>query len=91
MITRGRVRVVLKGDDVDERGFPTRAAEGHVWAAVAGLPDGAGLVLDLGAARHVNHRMLGICREHLAAGELVIEGRDADVVGRYLDAVRGCP
>jgi predicted kinase len=82
--------VTLTRADVDAQGFPTRAAEGRVWAAVAALPEGATVVLDLGPARHVSRRLLSLCREHLGAGsELIIEGRDPDVVGAYLAAARG--
>lgn len=88
MITRGRVRVTLTRAHVDTQGFPTRAAVGHLWAAVASLPAGAAVVLDLGPARYVNHTLLAVCREHLTSCELIIEGRDPDVVRGYLAAAR---
>lgn len=88
MITRGLVRVTLTRPHVDPQGFPTRAAVRHVWTAVEGLPPGASVVLDLGPARHVDHTLLAVCREHLANCELIIEGRDPDVVRNYLAALR---
>lgn len=89
MITSAQARVRLTRRHVDSGGFLTRDAEYAVYRAVAGLPDGARVYIDLGPARHVSHRLLSICADHLGpASELILEGPRPDVVAAYLAAAR---
>ena len=75
MITTGRVHISLTRAHVDNTGFPTRAAEQLVWASLAGLPDGAAVLLDLGPAKYVSERLLRLCVDGLGpACQLTIEG-----------------
>src|SRR5829696_7150495 len=81
MITIGRVQIRLTGAHVDHDGFPTRAAELLVWSRIAGLPHAVWVIIDLGPTRHVNHRIVHLCREHLGPDQkLIIEGRPEAVV-----------
>lgn len=89
MITSAQARVQFTRRHVDQAGFVTRDGQLAVWQAVAGLPDGARVFLDLGPTRHVSQPVLNICADHLgAASELILEGPRPDVVAAWLAAAR---
>lgn len=90
MIVAARARIRLSRRHVDAAGFVTREGERAVWHAVAGLPDGARVFLDLGPVRYVSPRLLDICADSLGPdSELILEGPRPDVIAAYLAAARG--
>jgi hypothetical protein len=89
MTVRGCVRITLYPAHADGMGFPTRDAERVIWRAVANLPDGATVVLDLGPLKYPSPGIIRALSTELGPTcQLVIEARTSATLRDWLAALK---
>lgn len=82
---RGLVHITLTRRLVDSTGYCRREAATEAWTQVAGLPSGASVTIDVGPARHADHRVLQTVLAVMDGGELRFSG-DAVAVAEWIAA-----